>query len=64
MAELHTPPLRIREVVVKTGLSESTIRRAIKSGELKPFRFGRVFRVDESDLTVWMNSKRQDNRQA
>ena len=58
MATLHEPSLKVRDVISKTGLSESTIRRAITRGEIKIFRFGRAVRVDHRDVDEWLESKR------
>lgn len=37
--------------------SELTIKRAVRSGELKAYRPGRAYAIDEDELTSWVKSK-------
>ncbi len=40
----------VQEVAEKLSVHEETVRRWIKSGKLKAERFGRAWRIRESDL--------------
>lgn len=51
----------LREVL---GLSERTIFRLIKSGDLQGFRVGREWRFEESDIQDFIQRQRQKTRQA
>lgn len=48
------------EVAEKLNLSEKTIRNLIDSGELKAFKFGRVYRISEEQLNNFINQSRTD----
>jgi excisionase family DNA binding protein len=47
---------RVREML---GLSERTVFRLIKSGELKGFKVGREWRFEESDITDFIQRQRE-----
>lgn len=47
--------LTTSEVAEKLNLSEKTIRNLIDSGELKAFKFGRVYRISEEQLNNFIN---------
>ncbi len=51
------------EIAKLTGIDVSTIRKAIKSGELPAIRLSSAanakWRVDRSDLQRWVESKKQ-----
>jgi excisionase family DNA binding protein len=47
---------QVREVL---GLSERTVFRFIKSGELKGFKVGREWRFEESDITDFIQRQRE-----
>ncbi|MBE3576916.1 MAG: helix-turn-helix domain-containing protein [Limnochordales bacterium] len=42
--------LRIREVAIYLGVSESFVKNAILRGEIPAVRIGRTLRVDKQDL--------------
>jgi excisionase family DNA binding protein len=42
--------LSVQEAAARAGVSQKTIRRRIKSGELPALRFGKLYRIRESDL--------------
>ena len=44
----------IKDVANRLGVSPRTVRRWIKTGDLAVHRFGRVVRVAESDLRVFL----------
>ena len=48
------------EVAERLNLSEKTIRNLIDSGELKAFKFGRVYRISEEQLNNFINESRTD----
>lgn len=68
----RTPPstvigdgfLTVSDVIQKTKLSRATICRAMKSGDLVAFRFGRAVRIDPNDLKAWLAANRDERRAA
>lgn len=40
------------------GLSDETIRAYIKSGQLKAYRFNKVYRVKREDFEKWLEERR------
>lgn len=50
--------LTTSEVAEKLNLSEKTIRNLIDSGELKAFKFGRVYRISEEELNNFIERSR------
>lgn len=53
--------LRIAEVAERLSVSERTVRRWIRSGELVAHCLGRSLRVSEGDLRVFLAARRLDN---
>lgn len=49
--------LTVAEAHTLTGLSQSTLREAIKSGELKALKIGRSQRLRPQDVRAWINAK-------
>ncbi|MGZ4344167.1 MAG: helix-turn-helix domain-containing protein [Solirubrobacteraceae bacterium] len=49
--------LSVGELVEVTGLSESTIRRALRKGLLPSTRVGRVLRVHRDSLAAYMDGR-------
>ena len=49
--------LTVKEAAAYAKVSEQTIRRAIKDGRLKYYKFGRQIRIDEADLLDFMSGK-------
>jgi excisionase family DNA binding protein len=49
-----TPPLlyTIKEAAAMLKWSESTLRRRIRSGEIRPFRSGRLVRISHDSLML------------
>lgn len=45
------------EAAAVAHCSELTIKRAIRSGELKAYRPGRAYAIDAEELTRWVKSK-------
>lgn len=57
MTESITPILyNIEQVSEMTGLSISTLRRAVARGELAPTRFGTTLRFTRDALDAWISS--------
>jgi excisionase family DNA binding protein len=40
------------------GLSDETIRQYIKNGQLKAYRFNKVYRVKREDFEKWLEQRR------
>ena len=62
-----SPPIsfrlyRLDEVGETTGLSQSSLRRAIRQGRLIVHRIGRAIRVSEADLARFLNHSRKGGR--
>lgn len=49
--------LTIEQAAKATQFCRNTIKAAIKSGELRHGRFGRLVRIDEADLHAWIRRK-------
>ena len=49
--------LSCAEAAEKAHCSELTIKRAIRSGELKAYRPGKGYAIEEDDLTRWIKTK-------
>lgn len=47
----------IKELVDFLKISESTIRRAIDSGELKSFKLGKNIRIEREAVMEWIKVK-------
>ena len=47
--------LSIKESADCAKVSQQTIRRAIKAGNLKTYRAGRQIRIDEADLVQYLS---------
>lgn len=50
--------LKIKELADLVRVSDSTIRRAIKSRQLRAVKIGRDFRFTPSDIEAWIRSRR------
>lgn len=50
--------LSIKEVAERLSVCERTIRRAIKSGELRASMAGRQYRISEDDLRDYLHRGR------
>jgi excisionase family DNA binding protein len=48
----------LKEVAAKTGFSERTLVRCIKSGELPAFKLCSEWRVARADYLAWVNAGR------
>lgn len=49
--------ISLAEAGIRVGLCERTVRRAISTGELRGFKFGKAVRVRLDDLDLWAESK-------
>jgi excisionase family DNA binding protein len=54
--------LTIKEVQARTGLSDSSVRRAIRHRRLAVHRIGGVLRVSEADLQAFLQGCRRAAR--
>ena len=50
--------LSVAEVVERTGLSESNVRRRLREGEIAKIKIGRKILVAEADLDRWLERHR------
>ncbi len=50
--------LNIKQVMEMLGVSERTLFRIIKNGELTGFKVGREWRFDEEDITTYIAKQR------
>jgi excisionase family DNA binding protein len=50
--------LSVREVARQLGLATKTVRKLIRSGSLRGVRIGRAWRVDKSDLELFVERRR------
>ncbi len=55
--------LNIKQVQDKLGVSERTVFRLIKDGELKGFKVGREWRFEESDIEDYIMRQRKKAEQ-
>lgn len=55
------PFLTPEEVSDLLQVSVYTVRRWIKQGELPAYKVGRLWRIDEADLSNWLNQQRPSN---
>jgi excisionase family DNA binding protein len=51
--------LTVKELFEFLKVSESTIRRAISSGELKSFKAGKNVRIEKESVMEWLEQKKQ-----
>ena len=49
--------LTLREAGLRARLSPRTLKRAIQAGELRAYRVGRLIRIAEADLKVFMERR-------
>lgn len=45
----------IAEVAEQLGVTTKTVRKLVKTGKLKAYAIGRVHRVSEADLQLYLN---------
>jgi excisionase family DNA binding protein len=50
----HRPLLRVRDAAAKANVSERTIRRLIRKGELPALKVGGQVRLDADELERWL----------
>jgi excisionase family DNA binding protein len=60
MTTIPTLPILIsvKETATHLGVSEKTVRRWIENGDLHIHRIGRLVRISEADLVVFIKSRR------
>lgn len=46
--------LKVREVAVKLHISDETVKRMVRRGELRGRRIGRCWRVETASLREWL----------
>ena len=55
----HLPNVAtLKELAEFFKISENTVRRALKSGNLKGFKLGRDWRVEKNEVLKWAATKR------
>jgi excisionase family DNA binding protein len=52
------PLLNVYKAAARLAVSEKTIRRLIRKGELSAFRVGGSPRLDPDELEQWLNARR------
>jgi excisionase family DNA binding protein len=52
------PLLNVYKASRRLAVSEKTIRRMIRNGELSAFRVGGSLRLDPQELEDWLNARR------
>jgi excisionase family DNA binding protein len=55
--------LTVREAADRVRLTQWAIYRAIHRGDLAAFKPGGRLRIDEADLTAWLESTRVESKQ-
>jgi len=48
----------LKELAEFFKISEGTVRRALKSGDLKGFKLGRDWRVEKKEVLKWADTKK------
>jgi excisionase family DNA binding protein len=59
MNDMSKKFLDVKQVQEMLGLSERTVFRLIKSGQLKGFKAGREWRFEEADLEDYIRRQRE-----
>lgn len=54
------PMLTIKDLTVRLGVSDKTIRRLIRCGDLAAHYVGRQIRISEEDLAAYLHVRRRD----
>ena len=49
--------LDIKQIIVQLGVSDSTIRRAVKDGKLKAYRIGKRLKFKSEDVDRFVKSQ-------
>jgi excisionase family DNA binding protein len=52
--QLAPPFLTVAEVAQLTRLSKATVYRLVRTGRLRAVRFGRSYRISESEVAVYI----------
>jgi hypothetical protein len=61
-SDMPQPLFTIEQIEDASGLSGSSVRRAIRSGDLPCHRFGRAIRVGQDDYLAWLVRHRRGKR--
>ena len=48
--------LTIRDIAKRLDMGESSVRREVKAGRLKAYRFGKIIKVSEADFLEYRES--------
>lgn len=51
---IDSPLLNARETATRLGVSEATVRRLVRRGDLPHLRVGSQIRVDAAELEAWL----------
>jgi excisionase family DNA binding protein len=65
MADIDHDPdrmLTVAMVAKRLCTCERTVHRKIKTGELRAYKLGRLVRVSETDLALFLRTTRRDAR--
>ena len=54
---MNEPLMTVEEVALLLNISEQTVRRYIRRGELKAIKFYRSYRISHEDLRNFITSK-------
>jgi excisionase family DNA binding protein len=55
--------ITVRDVALRLGCCEETVRRLIRSGALPALRLGQQYRVDQKTLELSLSSQRNKSQQ-
>jgi excisionase family DNA binding protein len=53
--------LSMRQVTQQLGISERTVYRLMEEGELTPFKMGKSWRFEQSDIDAYIGRLRQES---
>jgi len=50
--------ISVKEAASRLGVSKTTVFSLIKSGQLRAYRFGKLFRISETDFISYVEASR------
>ncbi len=54
--------LSLKQVTQQLGISERTVYRLMEEGELNPFKMGKSWRFDQSDIDAYIGRLREQTQ--